>query len=90
MATFWFRTKRYGWGWSPASVQGWLVVGAFVLAVAADSAVLIYRVRTGVSHRPAMITFYLWVAILVVALAAICWKTGEPPRWRWGDPKSPQ
>jgi hypothetical protein len=24
------------------------------------------------------------VLVLSLALTLICWKTGEPPRWRWG------
>ena len=28
--------------------------------------------------------FTLSVSLLSAALVAICWKTGEPPRWRWG------
>ncbi len=90
MTTYWFRTKRYGWGWTPATIEGWLVLAAFAVGVAADSVVLFHRLRAGVGHRPAMTMFYLWIAILVVALAAVCWKTGEPPRWRWGDPQSPR
>lgn len=84
MTTPWFRTKRYGWGWTPATIQGWLVMAAFVVAVCIDAAVLVYRHRAGVDMRSAMITFYAWVAILVVALAGICLMTGERPRWRWG------
>jgi len=44
----WFRAKRYGWGWTLASIEGWLVMAAFLAAVAIDSAVLIRRVRQGV------------------------------------------
>ncbi len=31
------------------------------------------------------IVYIAYVLILTVALIAICWITGEPPRWRWGD-----
>jgi hypothetical protein len=29
--------------------------------------------------------YLLYVAVLSLALVAVCWRTGEPPRWRWGD-----
>jgi len=29
----WFGPKRYGWGFTPVSWQGWLVTGAYVVAV---------------------------------------------------------
>jgi hypothetical protein len=80
----WFHARSYGWGWTPATVQGWLVTAAFLVAVIIDATVLIGRTRTGGDIRSAMITFYLWLAGLVAALVAVCWLTGERPRWRWG------
>jgi hypothetical protein len=32
-----------------------------------------------------MIGFLVWIGILSAALIAVCWMTGERPRWRWGD-----
>jgi hypothetical protein len=29
--------------------------------------------------------FLGYAALLAVALVAVCWLKGEPPRWRWGD-----
>jgi len=29
--------------------------------------------------------FFLGLAIPTLALVAVCWLKGEPPRWRWGD-----
>ena len=29
----WFRPKRYGWGLTPTSWQGWVLTGAYVGAV---------------------------------------------------------
>jgi hypothetical protein len=81
----WFRGKKYGWGWTPARVEGWLVLAAFVAAVALDVVVLRYRTDHGVPVLRAMVSFYLCLTLLVVALTVICWKTGEPPRWRWGN-----
>jgi hypothetical protein len=80
----WFRAKRYGWGWTPATIEGWLVMAAFVAAIIVDAVGLIHRTRTGVDVRSAMVTFYVWIGILLVALAGVCWMTGERPRWRWG------
>jgi hypothetical protein len=31
------------------------------------------------------IAFLAYLAILVAALMAICFITGERPRWRWGE-----
>lgn len=31
----WFRPKRIGWGWSPASIEGWIVTLAAIGAIVA-------------------------------------------------------
>jgi hypothetical protein len=30
------------------------------------------------------VLYVVYVSVLTVALIAVCWLTGEPPRWRWG------
>jgi uncharacterized membrane protein len=80
----WFRARSYGWGWTPVTVAGWLVVAGFLIATMANTFVSIYRLRHGVDVQSAVILFLLGLAILVAALMGICWMTGERPRWRWG------
>jgi hypothetical protein len=29
--------------------------------------------------------FVACVAALTVLMTLVCWLTGEPPKWRWGD-----
>jgi hypothetical protein len=50
-----------------------------------DVAVLVYRQQHGGAHRAAMTGFLVWLGILVAVLIAVCFMTGERPRWRWGD-----
>ncbi len=34
---------------------------------------------------------FLWqTGVLALFLLAVCWKTGEKPRWQWGIPKKKQ
>ena len=80
----WFRARSFGWGWTPVTVEGWLVLGVFLVGVAVDIAVFTRRLQSGGDPRPATVTFLVWLAILSGALVAICWMTGERPRWRWG------
>ena len=81
----WFRAKTYGWGWTPASIEGWLVLVAFLIGVGIDVAFLIYRQQHDGDQRAAMISFLVWLAVLVAALIVVCFTTGERPRWHWGD-----
>ncbi|MFP3891888.1 hypothetical protein [uncultured Ralstonia sp.] len=75
---YWFRAKRYGWGWGlPVRWQGWLVfVGYFILLIAG---VIILRP----AHAP--ILFVAYTMALSLLLVLVCWWKGEPPRWRWRE-----
>jgi hypothetical protein len=80
----WFRAKTYGWGWTPASIEGWLVMALFVAGVVADVLLLKHRLGAG-SPTSAWAIFFAVLAALVGALLAVGWMTGERPRWHWGD-----
>ena len=75
---YWFRAKRYGWGWGlPLTWEGWVVfavwLGGFIAAVPS--------LRLS-QHTSAHILF---VVAMVAALVGVCYWKGEPARWRWGN-----
>lgn len=75
---YWFHAKRYGWGWGlPATQQGWLVLGAYVAGLVLLTCLAPPVSRTGV--------FVAGMTGLSALFVAVCWLTGEPPRWRWGN-----
>jgi hypothetical protein len=75
---YWFRAKRYGWGWGlPLTWQGWAILAAFIALIVADALVF--------PPRKALPAFIACVVGLSLLLVAVCWLKGEPPRWRWGD-----
>lgn len=75
---YWFYAKTYGWGWGlPATWQGWVVLVAFFVLLIAGSTFLL--------PRRGVLWFTVYVLVLTAVLIAICWQTGEPPRWRWGN-----
>ena len=82
MTTYWFKPKRYGYGATPTSWQGWCVTIGTVLAMVAVSLLLRLTER------------YYWALALLLAFdaAAIALlfivsrhKTDGEWRWRWGD-----
>jgi hypothetical protein len=81
---YWFKAKYYGWGWTPATTEGWLVILIFILFI-------IWRVvalaQNAVPTTDQRIWFFAEVIGALVALLLICWKTGESLRWQWGNPK---
>lgn len=80
----WFKRRRYGWGWTPVTWQGWItVLGALVL-ILLNSLLLTDRIVT-----PTLITlFSINTLAVVVLLVLISYLKGPKPRWRWG--KSPK
>lgn len=76
--TYWFRAKRYGWGWGlPRTWQGWLVLAAFLALVVAGKFLIL--------PRKAMAAYVVYLGVLSALLLGVCWLKGEPLRWRWGD-----
>ena len=74
---YWFPAKRYGWGWGlPSAWQGWAVLIAYFVLVLGG--IPFIQVSGGST------LYVAYVVVLTVALIAVCWVTGEPPRWRWG------
>jgi len=73
---YWFPAKRFGWGWGlPGTWQGRLVL---VLWFAAFMAANRYLLPPNIYARLA------FTAATVGMLLAVCYKKGEPPRWRSG------
>ena len=72
---YWFPAKRYGYGWGlPGTWQGWLVFGAY------GALVIVSVVFFPPTSAPAV--FIVSNGLFTAAFVAICWLTGEPPRWR--------
>lgn len=82
MQKLWFSAKRYGWGWTPCSWEGWVITAIAAFSIGMNIA--------GVANMPALSpaqVFSLsvlptWVTIILLII--ICYLTGEKPRWRWG------
>lgn len=76
----WFKRKHYGWGWYPATWEGGVVLLVWILLFALGLSVI----------TPGSLAFYLYNLGLIVLLIAVCYKTGEKPRWQWGGDRVDQ
>ena len=75
---YWFRAKKYGWGWgTPRVWQGWAVLVVFLLLTVAGIALFPPE-----RHLMALMTYHL---VCCAALIGVCYAKGGPPKWRWGD-----
>jgi peptidoglycan/LPS O-acetylase OafA/YrhL len=83
MPTYWFKPKRYGYGATPVTWQGWAITAASVLVVAI-AALLILDHNT--PSPWAWTTFFAVEAAIIAILCVISRrKTDGDWRWRWGD-----
>jgi len=82
---YWFKRKLFGWGWTPATWQGFLVIAVYLFLIIFD----FHRIDS-LSHSESdtLIQFLPHVFILTLVLLLICYEKGETPRWQWGLPSS--
>lgn len=76
----WFRRKLFGWGWTPITWQGWVIVGVYTFLIGYIFARIAVRSTTTLE-----ILGRVWLPFvaLTAILMAICFAKGEKPRWQW-------
>jgi len=80
---YWFKRKAYGWGWVPATWQGWLTLVLFLGILLWLCAPFVNRAApTGAEIVWFLAKILAWAA----ALIGVSYLTGEPPQWQWGLP----
>ncbi len=77
----WFKRKRYGYGWTPSTWQGFLAVAIYLAAVV----FLVSRVEDGMTLMEVTQNLFIPLGVLVTSLLIVCYKKGEKPRWQWGE-----
>jgi len=82
MKKLWFKRKLYGWGWQPASWEGWLVLWLF-LVVILGNVLLRYDLDTE-PQKNDVLRMVAETFGLVFFLILVYVRTGERPRWQWG------
>lgn len=78
MKEVWFKNKTHGYGWQPASWQGWLVTVLFFVAVV--------FVAMQIPKKPTYNDILVYSAeflLLLFFMIVVCIHTGEKPEWRW-------
>lgn len=84
---YWFKRKLWGWGWTPATWQGWLTTGIYLALVIA----LVSMREAVVPGNPDSGSNFLVLGLPIILLTAlfifIAYKKGEKPKWQWGIPK---
>lgn len=79
---YWFKRKLYGYGWTPARWQGWVLTGVYLVFI--FGVLFVSSIPQKFINPEEMVIPIIGATILFVA---ITWKTGEPPKWQWGKTK---
>lgn len=78
----WFKRKRYGWGWYPATKEGWGILLLWLSAFISNE----YYFLQGGSEDNVNVAKFLGITFLItVGLVIISALTGEKPKWQWGE-----
>ena len=84
MTRYWFKPKRYGYGATPVTWEGWAFTGLVVAIVAGSSLLLL-----GNGRAPDLTMVLVWAAVIAVLVGLLVTvtkaKTDGAWRWRWGD-----
>lgn len=78
----WFKAKRYGYGWYPATWQGWLAMLVWLIFFL--GAFVRWDISQPDPETRVIVGFVCDVGASTAALLVVCALTGERPRWRWG------
>jgi hypothetical protein len=78
---YWFKRKLYGWGWTPATIEGWAITLLFLAYIIIET--LLYSLDP-VPTPNTMNSYIIRMIIAVILLILICYTKGEKPRWSWG------
>ena len=82
MSKLWFKAKKYGWGWTPITWEGWVTILIFVGAIIWNALRL---EKFSATQYDYLITFIPETLFLLALLYIICSKKGERPHWSWGN-----
>lgn len=82
---FWFKRRRYGYGWTPVTWQGWATIGIYLFALLGYAFTMDEASPEGTLED---IYMYLGVVFGMTVCFIIVTAIKSPrPKWRWG-PKS--
>lgn len=85
---YWFKRKRYGWGWMPVTIQGWALILVHVSFMIGLWFLLFDGVEKG-EEEIGLVMLYLGIVTLATANMILITKAKSPPgKWRWGKEES--
>ena len=84
---YWFKRRRYGFGWIPVTWQGWATLGVLLGALLAVA----FAVLPAKPEQPTvseLAIFFGTFVVLIAVLVVVSYLKGPRPKWRWGKSQS--
>jgi len=77
----WFKVRKYGYGWTPQTFEGYLTTIIYFVLFAALTIIFIMRLGDPLFDQRVS-------GVLSISLVVIAYLTGEKPSWNWGNKSS--
>lgn len=77
---YWFKRKLYGWGWTPARTEGWLIVAIYLAGVIYFAT----KLEEGAGFEQVKQGLIVPLVIMTILLLLVTYWKGEKPKWQWG------
>ncbi len=71
----WFKRKKYGFGWTPATKEGWILTITAVLLMIASATTIKKNPLLGITY----------ILLIIITFITICCQKGEKLAWQWGN-----
>jgi hypothetical protein len=82
---YWFKRRRYGFGWTPTTWQGWLILVVYIVAMVAVALMMGVTGSNTYRHSLQFVEPFLFVFVVAtIILIAILSAKSPSPKWRWG------
>lgn len=79
---YWMKRRRYGWGWTPVTWQGWLFM---ILQLGILFTAALQLPPKPVQPSTAQLARFLIIVVLVIISLVLVSSIAAPePHWRWG------
>lgn len=94
--TYWFKRRRYGWGWVPVTWKGWVTILLYPVAVFTSYLATMFGTSDSIFSEPIgytvsvreVVTLVLFFLLFSGLLLLTCYRKGPKPKWRWGKKPS--
>ena len=81
MKKIWFKAKKYGYGWTPCTWQGWLILAAYIGIILLGARTIDVAQKN--IFKGAGVFFLIDIAA-TMTLVIVARIYGEKSSWRWG------